>query len=244
MDVIKLCKVELYRFFHSMSIIKYAAVFTLFLLFMSYFNIAFMDEDITAELVWASLMSNFLYLLAIVCVIIALYIGREFRQKTIHYEIMSGYSINVISFSKSITCGIIIPIILIACILLYFGLLGNGFNKEYSIRFIYMFILFLHICLSTVIYVLIWRNAVLGGCFAFIKFLIFESIIVTIVGNLLSLDIAGSISYLTVFNQWYALIDVENTLDSRCTMCIILSALAEYFILHILIYFRYKKCDM
>ena len=114
-----LFRIELYRFFHSISIMKYVVLIPLVLFFMSYINLVGLESEITGKMVWASMAPDFLYLVAFISTLIAVYIGREFRQKTIYYEIMSGHTFCEISFSKTMICGIIIPVAMIICMIAY-----------------------------------------------------------------------------------------------------------------------------
>ncbi len=167
-----LFRIELYRFFHSISIMKYVVLIPLILFFMSYINLVGLESEITEKMVWASMAPDFLYLIAFICTIIAVYIGREFRQKTIYYEIMSGYSFCKISFSKTLICGIIIPIVMIIFMIAYLLFFPITLCEDFYLRIFCLLLFFFHVCSCTVLYVILCRSSAIGGTFAFIKFLV------------------------------------------------------------------------
>ncbi len=219
-----LFKVEIYRFFHSMSIIKYLFLISLMLFFISYINIAYLGSEITAKLAWASIAADFPYLLALICTVIAVYVGREFHQKTINYEIMGGYNFWRIAVSKTVTCGIIVSGIILICMITYLGMLPSAFYKGVWGRVICMYILLFHLCACTVLYVMLCRNAVVGGAVAYAKYFVIEAAIHLVTDN-------AGVNGLLVFNQWYELISVENPLTTELVLGIVAAAIVEYGVL-------------
>lgn len=234
-----LFRIELYRFFHSISIMKYVVLIPLILFFMSYINLAGLESEITGKMVWASMAPDFLYLLAFICTIIAIYIGREFRQKTIYYEIMSGHTFCKISFSKTMTCGIIIPVVMIICMIAYLLFFPAALCDDFFSRIFCLLLLFLHVCSCTVLYVILCRNSAIGGTVAFIKFFVIEAVLQ------LALNKEGSwIKGLLVFEQWYRLLNIEEPLSKELVLSILASIITEYGILQGILLWHSKRSDM
>lgn len=234
-----LFRIELYRFFHSISIMKYVVLIPLILFFMSYINLAGLESEITGKMVWASMAPDFLYLLAFICTIIAIYIGREFRQKTIYYEIMSGHTFCKISFSKTMTCGIIIPVVMIICMIAYLLFFPAALCDDFFSRIFCLLLLFLHVCSCTVLYVILCRNSAIGGTVAFIKFFVIEAVLQ------LALNKEGSwIKGLLVFVQWYRLLNIDEPLSKELVLSILASIITEYGILQGILLWHSKRSDM
>lgn len=234
-----LFRIELYRFFHSISIMKYVVLIPLILFFMSYINLAGLESEITGKMVWASMAPDFLYLLAFICAIIAVYIGREFRQKTIYYEIMSGHTFCKISFSKTMTCGIIIPVVMIICMMTYLLLFPVAWCEDFFLRIFCLLLLFLHVCSCTVLYVILFRSSVIGGTFAFIKFFVIEAVLQ------LPLNKEGTwVKGLLIFEQWYRLLNIEEPLSKEWVISILASIITEYGILQGILLWHSKRSDM
>lgn len=221
-----LFRIELYRFFHSMSIMKYVVIIPPVLFFMSYINLAGLEDETTGKTVWVSMSPAFLYLLAFICTIIAVYIGREFQQKTICYEIMSGHTFCEIALSKTMSCGIIIPIAVIICMLLYLLLFPAALCEDLYLRISCILLLFIHVCSCVVLYVVLCRSAVMGGAIAFIKFFVIEAVLQ------MALYKEGAwLKELLVFEQWYRLLNIEESLSKELVISILASTITEYGIL-------------
>ena len=226
-----LIKIEIYRFFHSASIVKYVIFIPLVLFFTSYINISDLGDAFTGEMVWASMSSVFLYLLALICVIMAVYVGREFRMKTIYYEVMRGYGFGRIALSKTVTCGILIPAMLLVCMVIYLVIFPAALCDGFFLRVLLIFVLFIHLCSCSMLYVLLCRNGAVGGSIAFVRFFVLETVARMAAGRFVS-DRAGElIMKLNVFSQWFELIAVETVLSRECMICIFAAAVAEYGVL-------------
>ncbi len=240
MKVIRLIKVEMYRFVRSMSIIKYVIILSVALLFMSYINIAIADIEVTKELTWGSLSANFMYILAIVCVVSAVYIGREFRLKTIYYEVMNGYSFSTIGVAKTVTCGILLPLMMVVSLFGYIVIFSPVLDKECWYRMLLVFVLFAHICSCTTLYVLICRSAMLGGCIAFVKFYAMETCMLALTQGIVSQNTYDLLVECCVAKQWINIINISKPVEAGGIFVV---ALLEYAILMIVLYVQSKKLD-
>lgn len=238
-----LCKIELYRFVHSMSIIKYIIFIPAVLFFMSYINIAYSDGEITDELVWASMAPVFVYLLAFICTVIACYVGREFTRKTICYEVMGGYNFCEIAFAKIVTCGVLTAALISAPMILYLGILLHVWSADFFLRVLFLYVLLFHLCSGVVLYVLLCKSPVSGGCLAFSRFFLAEAVVEAAVGNLPFYK-TEAIRRLLVLNQWYELINVEKPLMGKWMISIVAVTAAEYGILQGTLLWRSKRADM
>lgn len=238
-----LCKVEQYRFFHSMSIIKYMIFIPAILFFMSYINIAYEGNEITDQMVWASVAPAFLYLLLLICTVIAAYVGREFVQKTIYYEIMSGYGFCEIAFTKTVTCGILSAVPITVSMILYLGIFLKVYSLDSLLRALFLYVLFFHLCSCTMIYVLLCKTPVTGGCLAFSRFFLAEAVLWAAVENVPP-DRLKMIMRLLVFNQWQELIHVEKPLTVEWMISMTAMTAMEYGILLGILLWRSKNADM
>ncbi|MCM1101172.1 MAG: hypothetical protein NC079_05740 [Clostridium sp.] len=234
-----LFRIELYRFFHSISIMKYAVLIPLLLFFMSYINLVGLESELTGKTVWASMAPDFLYLLAFICTIIAVYVGREFRHKTICYEIMSGHTFCEIALSKTMSCGMIIPVVMVICMMVYLLFFPIALCEDFYLRIFCLLLFFLHVCSCTVLYVILCRSSVIGGVFAFIKFLVIETVL-----QLTLFKEGAWIKGLLVLEQWYRLLNIEESLSKELVISILTSIIAEYGILQGMLLWHSKRQDM
>lgn len=239
-----LCKVETYRYFHSMSIIKYNIFIPMILLFISYINIVCSGSEVTEKLVWASMAPDFLYLLALICTVTAVYVGREFFQKTIRHEIMSGYGFCEIAFAKTITCGVMTAAIIEMCMLIYLGILLPTFCKDFLMRILLLFVLFIHLCSVTTLYVLLCRNSVVGGCLSFARFLLTDAALQIAVSGPATGHREVLLIKWMVFNQWHELINIESPLSREVIVGIAAAAIIEYGILQGILLWRFRISDV
>lgn len=234
-----LFRIELYRFFHSISIMKYVVFIPLILFFMSYLNLVGLESEMTGKMVWASMAPDFLYLLAFICTIIAVYVGREFRQKTIYYEIMSGHTFCEIALSKTMTCGIIMPIVMMICMITYLLFFPAALCEDFYLRIFCLLLLFFHVCSCTVLYVILCRSSVIGGTLAFIKFFVIEAVFLQVL-----MKEGAWIKGLLVFEQWYRLLNIEESLSKELVISILASIITEYGILQGIMLWHSKRADM
>lgn len=238
-----LCKIEFYRFFHSMEIAKYFVIVPAALFFMCYINIFYMKEDISTFAVWGSMSSVYMYIIAATTVLISVYVGREFHYKTIYYEVVKGYGICKIALSKTITCGIIVPCIYTLCMSVYLLVLSDFFSNELLFRILLLYIVYVHICSSSVLYVMICKSGVLGGIIAFIRFYLVEAMGQVLVRVLDSKTIDRLFQNLQVFNQWYGLIDIGHPIKRVFVFGIVAMLFTEYGLLLFLLSMSRKRFD-
>lgn len=244
MKINNLCRVELYRFFHSISIIKYVIIVPFALFLMSYINIAHVENEITDNLVWGSIAADYTYLLAFICVIIAVYVGREFNQKTIYYEIMKGYSYCKIALSKMITCGVIISVAILMCLMMYLGMFSAALCGDYWLRILLLFVLFFHLCSSATLYVFLCRNTIIGGCAAFARFFVVEAVLQTITMHLVPNGEGNCFERLLAFNQWHELIRVDAPVTKELVISVVVATVIEFGLLQWVVDLKSKLSDM
>ena len=117
-----LLKVELYRFRHSFSIMKYVIWACVGSFAVCIFDFASAEEKVSSEAVLETAHFAFFYILIFLICIIAVYIGREFKEQTIYYEYMRGYHPLEILGAKISTCGIMTAITVTLLTFIYFCL--------------------------------------------------------------------------------------------------------------------------
>ena len=244
MRINNLYKAELYRFFHSIFIFIFMAVGLLGIMFLASDNSDVLLGDGTVEGALNSTMrvANLMIVL-IVSVGISSYAGKEFRLKTICYEIMGGHPLWKISLTKTITCGLFVSVLLQLCILFFFIAVPGALQMYSPLHILFMFIIILHICSCTVLYVILCRNGALGGCLAFVRFTLLEVTVLFAMGLFAPESVCGKCKSLSVMSQWSAASYSGFAIPQEYMAGIILGALMEYAILLVAIQFCSKKVD-
>ena len=153
-----LLKVELYRFRHSLSIMKYVIWACVGSFAVCIFDFASAEEKVSSEAVLETAHFAFFYILIFLICIIAVYIGREFKEKTIYYEYMRGYHPLEILGAKISTCGIMTAITVTLLTFIYFCLFSVPLTGK------------------VVLQLLIMRSGIWGGIVAFIRFVLLEGV--------------------------------------------------------------------
>lgn len=121
MQINNLYKAEIYRFIHSSFIFIFMAAGLFGILYLASDNSDVLLGDGTLEGALNSTMRIANLIIALVVSVgISSYAGKEFRLKTICYEIMGGHPLWKISLTKTITCGLFVSILLQFGILFFF----------------------------------------------------------------------------------------------------------------------------
>lgn len=239
-----LLRVEKYRFIKN--IFMWIAIVVMLVVLM------LISMDDTDMLISGGLMSDMLtstlkianlYIVLAVSVTVSIYIGKEFRQKTICYEIMHGYSMWKISFVKTVTCGFVNAVFLQIGILIYVLCMG-GKRQIYSLeQWCLMFLIIFRICTCITLYVMVFRDGGIGGCVAFIRFTLL-SVFSMFLAEILLPDIGHDI-YLSFspLSQWNTVINVGFDIPIRYIIGIPVSFLFEYTILIGIVHVLSKKID-
>ena len=242
MKLLRLCKIEVYRFFHSLEIIKYFVIIPIVLVMMCYMNIFSVRNDISIAAIWGSMSQIYLYILISLIILISIYVGREYRYKTVNYEVIREFGICRIAMSKTFTCGILVPCVYTICLLTYLFFMTDNFTPELIWRMILMCVVHTHICALTVLYVMLCKNGVLGGVVAFARLFIWEIIVQLILTDSKS-KIAKLILQFQMFQQWNDIISIESPLRSGYILVILISTIVEYGILLFLLRLFKKNND-
>lgn len=225
MKLTNLCRIEWYRFLHSMEIMKYIFVVLVGLLTMSYLNISNQDMAMEGNVIWASIGPAFFYLISFICVINAVYIGREFAKKTICHEFMSGYSFTQIAISKTMTCGVVYALIIGFGICCYFSVVDDNWWSGNTVRLILLFVLLLHICACTVLYVLVFRNGILGGAVALLRLLALETAVQSLFAE------NARLKFWCITSQWFGIVDTRTEITGFFVAAVVMSAVCEVLLL-------------
>lgn len=171
-----LLKVELYRFRHSFSIMKYVIWTCVGSFAVCIFDFASAEEKVSSEAVLETAHFAFFYILIFLICIIAVYIGREFKEKTIYYEYMRGYHPLEILGAKISTCGIMTAITVTLLTFIYFCLFSVPLTGKVMLQLLLIFLIMLHWCCAAVFYIMIMRSGIWGGIVAFIRFVLLEGV--------------------------------------------------------------------
>lgn len=238
----RLIKVELMRFFHSLEIIKYAFIVGLIVFFLPAVDFLNLDsEQLTDEVVWSGVSVVSLYAVVVCAAVIGSYIGREFSQKTLYYEVMRGYRPLQICISKMITSGVLISIILAVAMLIYFITFSVTMDSEFWVRFFFMWVLLLHIACCATLYILLAQNGIIGGCIVFVRFVLLET---AVMSGLLMVPREASkvIAALLTTKQWVTI--ANNAFDHLNMWGIILVTIVESLVLLVMVHIRMTKRDL
>lgn len=242
MQTRNLYNTEIYRFFHSIFIFVCMSAVFLGILFLA---VDHSDALISDGTLWGNVsavlkIANLMVTL-IVSVVISGYIGREFKQKTIDYEVMSGCPFWKISLIKTVTCGILIPVMLLVCILLFLAVVSGNIQKQLLIPVLFMFFILCHICSCTALYVMLCRNGILGGCLSFVRFTLLEVAVLFAAGGMAPEGVYSRCKEASVMSQWSVVIHMDIPPEYRIS--IVMSGIVEYVILLALIQFFSKRVD-
>lgn len=241
MKLLRLCKIEIYRFFHSLEIVKYFVIIPIVLVIMCYVNISSNRNDISIIAIWGSMSSIYLYILISLIILIAIYVGREYQYKTVNYEVIEGFGICRIAVSKTFTCGIFVPYVYTMCVLIYLFFMTNSLTPEFIWRMILMCAVHTHICSLTVLYVMLCKNGILGGFVAFARFFLGEIVFQSFLAESNS-KIAKFILQFQVFQQWNDIICIDLPLGRVDILVLLISLILEYGLILFLLWL-FKKND-
>ena len=168
-----LYKIELYRFVKSLWVFILLSAGCMIMMFLINADSSSFETSQSAAGNFQSVFKIMGIFFCIAAAIgISLYAGREYKSKTIYHELMRGYSLEKIALSKTIGCGIIFSFILWFAVLIFLAL-NKGYLISFSpVRFILLYVYMFHICACTLLYVMLLRNGAVGGCLAFLRFVL------------------------------------------------------------------------
>ncbi len=236
MGIHKLYKIELYRFLHS-KIFLIGTILSAsgLLVFASQNGEVLMSDGTVAGDVAATMKIANLMLTLLAAVVIGCYVGREYKLKTINYEVMGGYPFWRICLAKTFSCGLLIPVILLLCILMFFVAKQGGIGEYSVLKLLFLFIILCHICACSTLYVMLVRDGALGGCLAFIRFTMFEVLIISAMMLGVSDSVLERCKYFVTMSQWSVVTSTKAELSWQYMISIILAAIAEYLLLLFLV---------
>lgn len=239
----QLMKIELYRFWLSLPLFIIGCILALGVMFLLKTN----PQDLrTSDMVSDSINSAMKIMGMIFCIIIsiviAVYVGREYRLKTILHEVIRGYTQSKIVVSKTISCGVVFAFMLWIIQMIFF--LVSSSAREYITfgRSILFFFYLLHICSAALLYVMISRNGIIGGCITFCRFE-FVDLLIAILVNLLPEKISYVLKCFLPVLQWGLLINSEANIAPIHYVGVIGSTAIEYVFLLWIVLIRAKKED-
>ena len=239
-----LYKVEIYRFFHSFLIFICMVVsFCAILILASGNSDALLGDGTLLGGVESAMKIANLIIVFVVSVVISVYVGREFKQKTINYEIMSGHHLCKIGFTKTVTCGIFVSVLLLCGILLFFMTVPGVLQRYTFLHIVLMFLIVLHICSCTTLYAMLCRNGALGGCLAFVRFTLLEVVVLFAAKLCVSTDIYNKCRTLAIMSQWSVAVNTDIVIPQGYLTGIVMGTVAEYVLLLGIIRLRSGKMD-
>lgn len=226
----RLVRIECYRFWHSMDLIKYLLLVAPMLFIIGYFSsrsyIEIVGKEKWAQEIWNASLSNLFNVILLIGVISAAYIGREYRTKTIHYELMQGYPIEVIALSKMVTCGVLSAFIVLGSMLLVNGCVPGALSAAGIFRILLLYLFYFHLFSVSTLWVMIFRNGLAGGIAIFFRFLCLDGIIVQFFEG--AKDRIGGVLFLS---RWEKLLDVATPVSGYEGLTMIVATLMEIILL-------------
>ena len=233
-------KHELYRIRYSWSILKYIPILSSVLLLLCYMDIVsgeWSDSVAKANQAWREIGTGFIYILLMITVVVAVYVGREFKNKTINHEIMRGMSSFEISITKMLGCSVCIPALSGVCLLIYLLIFRAFRGPKDAIGLILITLGISHIASTVLMWILICKNAVVGSLIAFVKIAFAETFFVELLKNLLGQKIYQIMNKMCVLTQIINLTSDHsriNLADAALFICI--SFILEFLVLQIIYY--------
>ncbi|MBR6382376.1 MAG: hypothetical protein IKS56_00135 [Lachnospiraceae bacterium] len=231
-------KYELYRIVYSWSILKYLPILSGILLLLCFMDIVtgeWNEPLARANQAWREIGTGFLYILLMITVVVAVFVGREFRNKTLNYEIMRGMSSFKISMNKMLSCGVFIPVLTGVCLAVYL-LIFRALNSSKDLLGLLLIVLVLsHISSTVLMWILISKNAIAGAIIAFIKLAFAETFFVEILKKVLNPEVSEIMNKMCVLTQ---IINITadringNPAETAVFLCI--SFALEFLVLQIL----------
>lgn len=240
----KLLKVELYRFSrNAIAWICMVVIMCVVLFSSSDETDMLMGDNSTVGIVTSTMKLANLLIVLIVSVAVSSYIGREFKQKTICYEVINGYRVWHSSLIKTLSCGLLNAIIMSCGIFLFIKIM-EGDSHVYSCgRLLLIFVIICHYCTCITLYIMLFRDGAMGGCIAFVRFTLLSVFGLFIAEIVLPQHICELYMALSPLSQWNVVINVEYYVPMRYIVGILGSFALEYLILMIMIHFFAKKTD-
>lgn len=129
-------------------------------------------------------------------------------------------------------------------ILIYLGILSPTFCKDFFLRILLLFVLFVHLCSGATLYVLLCGNPVVGGCLSFARFLLADAALQIAVSGPATGRREVLLMKWMVFNQWCELTNIESPLSREVIIGIVAAAIIEYGILQGILLWRFRISDV
>lgn len=244
MKIHNLYKVELYRFFRSISFfLCISIVYLVILLLASDEPDVLLSDGSSFGVVKATMNIADLVLVLVVSMALSDYVGREFKHHTIKYEIMQGYDLWKVCFVKTMTCGIFLPAMFMITTLIFLTTFAGAWKLYTFLHIIFMFIILFHICSCTTLYILLCRNGILGGCAAFVRFTLLEVVIIFVMQIFVPEEVLNVCKTFFVMSQWSAVNSSNVMILNESMVGIVVGTLVEYGILLAVIRYGSKKVD-
>ena len=242
----RLLKVEMYRLKHS-QLIKYLILGCLLVAFfplIGYVGVYESLSDVTAEIGFAFYgQTGIMLIIGFVPNIICVHIGRSFKYKMINYEIMEGHSNSKIIISRIISCVTVMTIGIMACIILYLGILavanGKGDTLNYfGVRIILMALYFIHLIVMSVLLCMTLRNGVLAAVVIYFRCTLLDMGILAILQGITG-DFKSKILNFFLAGQWSQITTGE--INANLVIWVVVSLIIENGILFIIALYGMKK---
>lgn len=244
MKLNNLIEVELYRFWRS-PLSYLGMLIGSALLVMGLFDNSDMllggetlAENMSATMRLANIM---IALLAAVC--ISVYIGREYKQKTIHYELMSGCSMVKIAITKTVTCGLISAAIMVCGLMIFYISMPGALALMSGLRIVSLYVALFRVCACISLWIIICRNGAVGGCIGFVRFTLFEVIILFIAEMISDGPLYNLIRNFSMMVQWNTINYFSEDLPLYYFGYIIFSTILEYAFLLGIVRLSSRKTD-
>ena len=231
---------EIYRFMYSFSILKYLPIMSAVVLIICCMDIYLSgcgDKVTGAVQAWAEIGTCFVYFVLMIIVVVSVYIGQEIKNKTLNYQIMKGMNTFKRSCDKTVCSGFLIPIVVMICLGIYLSIFQALNDKQDILRLFLIMLILSHVASTTLMYVLICKNAIIGAIITFMKFTLVEAAFNQMSKNIFAENINEILDKMCIFIQIQNITVVNaNTSLIEIALYIIISFILEYFLLQCVYY--------
>lgn len=241
----KLMKAEWYRLMHSGSLKKWGILIFVTVTLMPFLlHIGKYDKNLFVNITECDVSQFYVLLIFLAPVAAAAAVGMSYLNKTANYEVMAGNSPTNIILSKVFVDGILLWLIVEVSSSIYYIYIvlanGTGEVEQLGMRYLLLSITLLHLCLSGVLIATSFRD-IAGAAIAFIRFIMVDSVIVTVITAMNEDQTIYDNSILNIFVSMKFTSIVYGEIDTNLVLCVVIPFLVEMIFWFGVSYFTMKK---
>ncbi|MBR2176336.1 MAG: hypothetical protein IJ861_05255 [Clostridia bacterium] len=241
----KLMKAEWYRLTHSGNLKKWGILLFFAVMLMPFLlHLGRYDKDLFTNIIECDITQLYVMLMTICPVIVGVFVGMAYLNKTAYYEVMAGNSPADIILSKVFVDGMIVWLIVQVSSSIYYIYVvlanGTGGIEQFGMRYLLISITLLHLCLSGVLITTAFRDMA-GAVIAFIRFVMVDASIVTVITAMNENNMDYNHGLVNIFITMKFTNIIYNDIDTSLILCVIIPFVAEILFWFAISYFTMKK---